>query len=104
MHCDDVALLPREMTYTLARDTSEKLLDIHTHQKFFTYQIPTIEDPRTNVVIQRFAPKEEAEALGLTDVRGLNDVVLRLRAEMRAANMDHLDQGMRVSINEEGSE
>ena len=34
---------------------------------------------------------------------GRNDVVFRLRAQLRAANMDRLDQGMRVSVAEEGS-
>ena len=102
MHCDDVALLPRDMTYTLARDSREKLLDIHTHQKFFTYQIPTVEDSRMNIVTQRFAPKNHSEELGLSS-HGSNDVVLRLRSQMKAANMDHLDQGMKVSVTEEES-
>jgi hypothetical protein len=55
MHCEDVALLPREVTYTAAHDTTEKYLAIHTHQRFFTYQIPTPEDKRLNVVTYKFA-------------------------------------------------
>ena len=50
MHCDDVALMPKTIVPTRARDSKDRLLEIHTFQRFFTYQIPTKEDGRTNVV------------------------------------------------------
>lgn len=37
MQCEDVALLPHELTLTHARDTEKELLDMHTFTKFFTY-------------------------------------------------------------------
>lgn len=41
MHCDDVALLPRGLAYTVAHDADQTYLDVHTHTKFFTFQIPS---------------------------------------------------------------
>jgi hypothetical protein len=51
MHCEDVIMMPREMTYTTAMDSKTKLLDIHSHNKFFTFQIPDKNHTSENIVI-----------------------------------------------------
>jgi hypothetical protein len=37
MHCEDIELLPRELTITRSRDTRDEKIDVHTFSKFFTY-------------------------------------------------------------------
>ena len=58
MHCDDVALQPRILPLSYARDSAEVsgLLDIHTFTKFFTYQMPNATAAETNIVETRFDP------------------------------------------------
>jgi len=85
MHCEDVVLPSRHIALTNARDSKEanKLLDIHTFTKFFTYQLPTPENSDTNMVKTRFDPRPNHSG------ESGNDLVLRLRASLRSADMDH---------------
>jgi hypothetical protein len=103
MHCDDVSLPARELVLTNARDSGEttKLLDIHTFTRFFTYQLPTPNDSDTNTVKTRFDPRPNH--IPTSPGAGTNDLVLRLRASLRSADMDQTQQGMRVSITDEGN-
>lgn len=100
MHCEDVNLLPREIAYTTAMDSSEKLLDIHTHQKFFTFQLPTKDVNETNVVTYLFAPRNASErmGLGLKTPSQEHDLMFRLRAALHASRADSVDQGMKVTV------
>lgn len=102
MHCEDVTVLPREVTYTTAMDSKDKLLDIHTQQKFFTFQLPTKDDNETNVVAYTFSPKNASERLDLElkSSTSDNDLVFRLRATLHSSKMDSVDQGMRVTLTE----
>jgi len=60
---------------------------------------------QTNVVSYRFDPKKASDALGLDLKSGSrqDDLIFRLRATLRSANMDSSDQGMRVKLVEEES-
>jgi len=84
---------------TLAEDEGPGLLDIHTFSRFFTHDFPKgdIEKPKMNEISTRFAPKN------LFDASGNRDLILRLRATLRSANMDQVDQSMKVSVIEEKS-
>lgn len=83
-------------------DTTEKLLDIHTHQKFFTFQLPTKDANDTNVVTYIIDPRN-ASKLSEFEIKTPtqeNDLLLRLRAALHAARADSVDQGMRVTVTE----
>ena len=54
--CKDIGILPTELTVTEARDADGNLTDIHTFNRFFTYQVPHDARPTANVVATRFAP------------------------------------------------
>jgi hypothetical protein len=105
MHCDDVALQPHTLPLTYARDSAEvsELLDIHTFTKFFTYQMPNATEADTNIVQTRFDPRAGPGAREQGGQSGRKDLVLRLRASLRAAGMDSTQQGMRVSVTDEQS-
>lgn len=105
MHCDDVALQPHTLPLTYARDSADvsELLDIHTFTKFFTYQMPNATEADTNIVQTRFDPRAGQGAKNQGGQGGRKDLVLRLRASLRAAGMDSIQQGMRVSVTDEQS-
>lgn len=79
---------------THAEDEEVGLIDIHTFQRFYTYQLPKENKPVTNQVSTRFSPKGNDNG---------NDLILRLRATLRSAGMDSQDQSMKVSVLEESS-
>jgi hypothetical protein len=105
MHCDDVALQPHKLPLTYARDSAEvsELLDIHTFTKFFTYQMPNATEAETNIVKTRFDPRAGKGTKDKGGRGGRKDLLLRLRASLRAAGMDSTQQGMRVSVIDEQS-
>ena len=102
MHCENIALLPHEILITDAMDHKERLMEVHTFQRFFTYQIPTSEDHDMNVVKTRFDPTDH-HASQLGSISSTNDMVLRLRAQYRTQHADYVDQGMKVSVIEEAT-
>tara|TARA_B110000285_G_scaffold67213_1_gene77176 strand:+ start:396 stop:698 length:303 start_codon:yes stop_codon:yes gene_type:complete len=61
--------------------------------------MPTPDDGDTNTVKTRFDPRPNH--IPTSPGVGTNDLVLRLRASLRSADMDQTQQGMRVSITDE---
>ena len=78
------------------------LLDIHTFTKFFTQQVP-YGAPAAHVVSTRFDPTKDPHRGQSGAQQDARDLVLRLRASLRSANMDDTSQSMRVSVIEEQS-
>lgn len=99
-HCEDVSFLPAEIQRTFARDGSGAL-DIHTFNRFFTYQVTS---PSTAVVQTRIDPRNHTREDGV-DVRTIQEdpgeMIFRLRASLRSPNMDQTQQSMRVTLLEE---
>lgn len=102
--CQDVVILPYELTVSQARDVETNLIDIHLFQKFFTYQISKDgQQPVTNVITTRFDPSKahwrlhESNSLQPAG----DDLLLRLRTSFMSSRMDFSDQSMIVSVIEE---
>ena len=100
--CEDIAVLPHEITLRHASDASSEQIDTHIFQRFFTYQMPNPAEPRSSVIQTRFDPRKgvhgEHESLG-----GTNDLLLRLKASLKAAEVDYVTQSMKVTLLEEES-
>mmetsp|Transcript_21056 Transcript_21056/g.32601 ORF Transcript_21056/g.32601 Transcript_21056/m.32601 type:complete len:348 (+) Transcript_21056:176-1219(+) len=102
MQCQDVEILPHDLGLTHSKDAASEHLDIHTFSKFFTYQLPTGVDTKTNFVVTRFDPSNGVHG-SHEMANGQRDLVLRLRATLRSADMDDIAQSMKVSVVEEKS-
>ena len=95
---------------TRSLETVKNYTDVHTYQRYFTYQVPPKGMEKYDQTLQmKFDPKNapwrKHQNSGFTSQYNAasNDLVLRLRAEFRSAYMDAMDQGMRVEVVEADS-
>ena len=100
--CKDISILPTELMVTESRDHAGNHTDIHTFNRFFTYQVPHDGRPSTNVVATKFRPAHAAwrvkdkqgKARDLQHQPGHHeeeDLLLRLRSSLNSAKMDESD-------------
>jgi hypothetical protein len=89
--------LPKNIDPTLARDSREHHIDVHTFTKFYTQGAPS-EETASHIVTARFDPRPEK---GQDTYQQNEEMILRLRASLKSANMDETMQSMRVKLIEE---
>ena len=63
--------------------------------------MPDTHNNKMNIVTQRFAPSNTSAVGVLTSAS--NDLFLRIRSQLKSAQMDSEQQGMRVSVTEEAT-
>ena len=88
---------------------SQNYTDVHVFQRYFTYQVPHdssnhAQPGNPSIMHMKIDPRKKGwESEPTASNAQPNDLMLRLRASFRSPRMDSMDQGMKVSVLEEGT-